>query len=410
MKKCVYKNSRIIILCGLLLLNSCGQEEKLGLDPTDNIAPAPPTDIQVENTNGGAIISFTAPKDDDLLCVVASYEINGIERTTKVSPYKNKLKVEGFGTTGEYEIFFKSIDKSKNESEKIPVTINPLTPPVDIVFESLKVFNSFGGVKLVWNNETEENIIVEAFVKEGEEWKSIENFYSSSKEGKATIRGYDPEPVDFRFRIRDRWDNYSEFKETENLPLAEFELDKSLFREVTRLPGDAIPLGGYPVMNIWDGNTVNSCFHSTQGAEGGINKTITFDLGVKAKLSRFKMWQRTESHVWLYNHNNLKKYTIYGCNKITEDMYEGGIEDEDGNIYPTFDGWTKIMDVETHKPSGNSGTVTNEDKEYILNGDEQEFPIEAPAFRYIRILMTETYSFGIFTQIGEMSFWGQIEE
>ena len=64
------------------------------------------------------------------------------------------------------------------------------------------------------------------------------------------------------------------------------------------------------------------------------------------------------------------------------------------------------MDVLTYKPSGDSGQVTNEDKEYILNGDEQEVSIEAPAFRYIRILMQETWGSTIITQIGEMSFLG----
>lgn len=403
----IRNKSVMVALSSLLLLSGCGQEEKIGLDPIDNIAPAAPTDIQVENTNGGAFISYKAPMDDDLLCVVATYVVNGVERTTKASPYVNKLKVEGFGTTGEYQVFLKSVDKSRNESENVPVTIQPLTPPVDLIFETLQVFDSFGGVKLAWKNETEDNIIVEAFLKEGDDWKSIENFYSSAKEGKATIRGYDPEPVTFRFRIRDRWDNYSEFKETNNLPLMEVELDKSLFREVVALPGDAAAMSNYPIRYIWDGNTVNNCFHSSGY---GIDRAITFDLGVKAKLSRFKMWERTESHAWLYNHNNLKTYTIYGCDELTEEMYDGGVEDEDGEVYPTFEGWTKIMDVETYKPSGDSGTVTNEDKEYILNGDEQEVPIEAPAFRYIRILMTESWSFGLYAQIGEMSFWGQIVE
>ncbi len=81
---------------------------------------------------------------------------------------------------------------------------------------------------------------------------------------------------------------------------------------------------------------------------------------------------------------------IYGCDEISEEMYKGGM-DVDGEMFPTFEGWTKIMDVLTYKPSGDSGQVTNEDKEYILNGDEQEVSIEAPAFRYIRILMQETW-------------------
>lgn len=405
MKKKIVKESLIVMLLSLICLVGCSQNERIGLDPTDNIAPAAPTDILVENINGGAVISFTAPKDDDLLCVVASYMVNGIERTTKASPYTNKLKVEGFGTEGEYEITLKSLDKSKNESAPVRVLINPLTAPVELIFKSLKVVDSFGGIKLTWDNTTEVNIIVEAFKKDDDDWMSVENFYSSAKEGKATIRGFQPEPVTFKFRIRDRWDNYSDFLETDNLPLEEVQLDKSKFRTVIALPGDSPSHGSLTIDKIWDGNTVSSCYH---GSGNDINRTITFDMGVVAKISRFKMWQRTESAAWIYSHNNLKRYVIYGCNEITEEMRSGGWEDETGKVFPTFEGWTEIVNVLCHKPSGDTGKVTNEDKEYILNGDEQEVPIDAPAFRYVRIYMLENWSGGTIAQIGEMTFWGQV--
>lgn len=60
------------------------------------------------------------------------------------------------------------------------------------------------------------------------------------------------------------------------------------------------------------------------------------------------------------------------------------------------------MDVECYKPSGQDNpNITNEDIEYIQNGDEHEVPIEAPNFRYVRILMLETWSGGTYAQIGE---------
>lgn len=404
MKKIIIKGNLIITLLSILCLMGCGQEEKIGLDPTDNTAPSVPTNIGVENTNGGAIISFTAPKDEDLLCVVATYMVNGIERTTKASPYVNKLKVEGFGKVGEFQVSLKSVDKSKNESQPVLVAVHPLTPPVELIFNTLKIVDSFGGVKMFWENETEANIIVEAFKKEDDDWTSIENFYSSAEEGKATIRGFQPEPVTFKFRIRDRWDNYSEFLETNSLPMEEIQLDKSKFRTVVALPGDAPSHGSLTIEKIWDGNTVSNCYH---GSGNDIGRSITFDMGVVAKISRFKMWQRTESEAWIYSHNNLKHYVIYGCNEITEEMRNGGKE-VDGVMYPTFEGWTEIVDAHCYKPSGDDGKVSNEDKEYILNGDEQEVPIEAPPFRYVRIYMLENWTGGTTSQIGEMTFWGQL--
>lgn len=394
----------VTLLLSALCFSGCGQDEKIGLDPTDSIAPQAPEVIKVEDISGGAIISYNAPKDDDLLCVVATYEINGEIMTAKASPYVNKLKVEGFGKEGTYEVTLKSVDKSKNESTPIKVKVNPTTPPVKVIFNSLKVLDSFGGVKLFWENSTESNIIIEVSKKDGDDWISLENFYSSTKEGKATVRGQLPVQSTFRYRIRDRWDNYSEYLVQESLPLEEIQIDKSKFKTVVALPGDSPSHGSLTIDKIWDGNMVSSCYH---GSSNDIGRTITFDMGQVAKVSRFKMWQRTESEAWIYSHNNLKKYTIYGCNEITAEMRSGGVE-IDKVMYPTFEGWTKITDVECYKPSGDSGKITNEDKEYILNGDEQEVPIEAPAFRYVRILMTENWSGGTISQIGEMTFWGQV--
>ena len=265
-------------------------------------------------------------------------------------------------------------------------------------------------MSLTWKNPTRQNIILEVTKKENGEWVSLENFYSSIVEGQAKIRGLAAEPITLGYRIRDRWDNYSEMLELESNPLYEEELDKSKFKELpTRLPGDCEAMGGLPIRNIWQGNNNTDCFHSvTNSGNPAPGRCITFDMGQVAKVSRFKMWQRRgDANVWTYTHNNLKKYVIYGCTELTDEMYNSGVE-KDGIMYPTFEGWTKIMDVECYKPSGQDNpNITNEDIEYIQNGDEHEVPIEAPNFRYVRILMLETWSGGIYAQIGEMTFWGQ---
>lgn len=397
-------------LFGILCLAACGQDDRIGLDATDSVAPGLPTNIKVENINGGAIISYTPPKDDDLLCVMASYMINGIERTTKASPYVNKLTVEGFGEVGDYQVTLKSIDKSRNESNPLPVTVSPLTPPVKFIYESLKITDSFGGVSLTWENPTRENIILEVLKNEDGEWISLENFYSSVEDGTAKVRGLAAEPIKLGYRIRDRWDNYSQILEQESIPLYEEELDKSKFKEVNPLPGDCEAMGSLPIRNIWQGNNNMDCFHNLTTTENiAIGRTITFDMGQIAKVSRFKLWQRRGSdNEFTYTHNNLKRYVIYGCEKLTDEMYLGGEVKEDGIKYPTFEGWTKIMEANCYKPSGDdSGVITNEDLEYIQNGDEHEIPLDAPNFRYIRIYMLENWSGGTFAQIGEMTFWGQ---
>lgn len=398
----IRKKAVLLLLSGLLLVVGCSDDTTLGLPPQDKIAPPAPTVTRIENMNGAAVIYFQAPKDDDMLCVAASYEINGKEYTAKSSVYKDNLKVEGFGKEGEYKVFLRSVDKSNNESDPVEVTVSPLRAPFDIIYETLDVMDSFGGFKVTWENADENNIIVGVLTKDSiGDWVNFDNIYTSAKEGMATIRGLDTIPATFGFVVRDRWDNYSPMMETVVNPLFEEQLNKSKFREVVALPDDAPPLSGsFPVRNIWNGNTVSSCYHSgTSGDSKGIGYYITFDMGQLAKLSRYKMWQRTESHAWLYGHNNLKHYVIYGCEEITAEMRETG----------SLEGWTFLYDAHCHKPSG-EGPVTNEDKEYILNGDEHEIPVEAPPVRYIRIHMLENWSGGAIAQIGEMTFWGKVLE
>lgn len=388
-----------LMIIGLLVFGSCSDDTKRGLAATDNIPPQVPVVTEIENINGASIIHYAVPKDKDLLCVEATYQINGVQRYAKASAYENKLKVEGFGKAGEYEITLKSMDKSRNESAPVQVKVNPLVSPVELIYESLQVSASFGGIRATWKNETESNIIVSMSLQDSlGDWRTLENFYSSQLEGLATLRGLDTIPQHIGVTIRDRWDNYSDRKEDVFKPLFEQELDKAKFRELTALPGGAKGHSTYPIRYIWDGNTVGTgdtgFYH---GEINDIGKFLIFDLGVKAKISRFKMYQRTNADAFLYSHNNLKRYTIYGCDEITADMRESG----------SLDGWTKIMEVLCHKPSGDTGKVTNEDKEYILNGDEHEIPLDAPAFRVVRIEMQENWSGGTIPQIAEMTFWGQ---
>lgn len=56
MKKINYKlkitSHLSVILLSLFLLTACNEETKLGMEPTDGVAPGIPTNITVENING----------------------------------------------------------------------------------------------------------------------------------------------------------------------------------------------------------------------------------------------------------------------------------------------------------------------------------------------------------------------
>ena len=66
----------IVILLIAMAWISCSDNTKLGLPPKDGVAPSEPKVLSIRNTNGGAVIHYQVPADEDLLCVSASYVIN----------------------------------------------------------------------------------------------------------------------------------------------------------------------------------------------------------------------------------------------------------------------------------------------------------------------------------------------
>ena len=52
-----------VTLLGTLCLAGCGQDEKIGLNATDSVAPGLPTNIEVENINGCLLYTSPSPRD-----------------------------------------------------------------------------------------------------------------------------------------------------------------------------------------------------------------------------------------------------------------------------------------------------------------------------------------------------------
>lgn len=371
----------------IFVLYGCS-ESSIGQQPLDNINPPTPMNAVVKNLNGGAIITYDIPESDDLLYVKATYKVNDKTRESKSSYYNNTIEVSGFGDTKEYQVELRSVDRSRNESNPLVVTINPLTSPVDLIHESFKIQTSFGGVQLTWDNKSRSDIIISFLASDSTGvLVDTEDVYTSVPEGKFTLRGFDTTEREFAVYARDRWDNYSDTTHFVTSPFFEEEIKKSTFKGVF-LPGDAKPTG-FRVEHIWDGIIdVGSGFWHTS-AEDDLPIICTFDMGVTAKLSRYKLWQRPG---FFYTHNNPKKWELWGSNNPNPN----GEFDES---------WILLDSFESFKPSGD-GPVTNEDKEFAEKGEEFEIPIDAPEVRYIRFVMYENWSGGNIAQISEMTFWG----
>ena len=106
---------------------------------------------------------------------------------------------------------------------------------------------------------------------------------------------------------------------------------------------------------------------------------FSFDMGVESKLSRFRLWTRLQ---YMYRLHHLRTFTVYGTNDaaVTKDP-------------DNWEGWIKLMDCESFRPSGQiiGGEPNAEEKEHMLAGEEWEFPVDVPKVRYLKFQVHTTW-------------------
>ncbi|MBU3122633.1 DUF4959 domain-containing protein [Sinomicrobium sp. 2019215] len=394
-----------LLLC-FVVCTSCDDDIRRPL-VADDIPPGQVTDIEIKSISGGADITYALPGDDDILYVVARFQrTTGEMASVKSSVYNNSLTVEGFGDTNEYQVQLFTVDQSENESEPVDVVIKPKTPPIQLIRESLSMEADFGGMHLYWENEAEAPVsLIVLTDNEIGQTEQIEVRYSSRKEDDFAVRGYDTIPRSFSVFIRDRYDNISEVKETTVSPLFEQLLDKNLHAPMS-LPHDAPDAFGWVMSNLFN-DDIGSGFHTPQGwkdddplptYEGQDPHFFTFDLGVTAKLSRLKFWQRQGS--WIYFHGNPRYYEIWGTDQLNSDG--------------SFDGWTKLVENgEVIKPSGQPlQQNSSEDVDAAARGEEATIISSAPPVRFIRFVNLQSWAGPgtTYLHIMEVEVYGQVVE
>ena len=336
--KTVYNALFVLLL--LTVFSGC-KEEYIGQYPVDSVAPKQVSNVQVQNMKGRVVLTYTLPEEDDLLCVTARYVLqNGVKREMSSSAYSNKIELKGFGKGRKYQVELYSIDKSYNESAPCVVEVEPEDSPIYDVFHTLQLFDAFGGVKLHWENPLKENVVLGAMMKESDgTWKHVETIYSSEAVADKAIRGLDAKPADFAFYFRDIYDNHTDTLYKEMTPLFEEEMDKSKFME--------FPLGKYFTHNNFGSKSMTGMWNNVYNVEKdlfyisagtGMKPYFSFDMGVESKLSRFRLWTRLQ---YMYRLHHLRTFTVYGTNDaaVTKDP-------------DNWEGWIKLMDCESFRPSG----------------------------------------------------------
>lgn len=376
------------ILAFALLAAACNKETH---DPvnTPGGTPGQVSNVQVENLNGTARISYSLPDNPDLLYVKAVYEQRpGKIREVKSSFYNNFLIVDGFGDSLKHNVKLYAVSRSEVASAPVEVVVEPKVPPVVLIRRSFRIREDFGGVNLTFENITKAEVAIFVLTKDSlGQMKETNVRYTKAPNGNYSIRGFDAVEREFRFFVRDQYGNYSDTLTGSWVPIYERWLDKSKFREVI-LPGDT-PFGwGYPISGLWNG----TMWHSADKFDG-MPMTISFDMGVLAKLSRISFWQRPNE--WIYLQNNVRKFELWGI-----------ADTPPGN--GSYDGWTKLLEHTLIKPSGLPvGQVSQEDRDKGKEGEHIDVPLSMPKVRYLRVKILRTWTDGGFAaNIQEIRFYG----
>lgn len=375
------------------------------LEPLNSGGKAPQLVSDVKSTGlaGKVVLTYALPKDPELFYVKAEYEIRKGKKMEAIATYyNNTLTLDGFGDTTEREVKLYSISRSEVRSEPVVVKVKPLLPPVYKTFASLDFFADFGGISVSFLNEDSANIVIGVLTKnEQGDVVPADMYYTSQKKGTFPARGFDAKPRWFGLYVRDRWTNLSDTVWKQLTPMFEQQLNKSLFKAM-KLAGDANLHSNMPMSNLWNNvinggsSSISSWLRTANGS--GMPHRITFDLGVKAKLSRFQYIPRgvNDEQNLLYSAGDPRMFEIWGTNEPAADG--------------SFTGWIRLSECEVIKPSGLPiGTLSNDDILKAQAGHEFKMPLDIPAVRYIRIKLLQTWGNSDYMWMAEATLFGEVQ-
>ncbi|MGJ7033319.1 DUF5000 domain-containing lipoprotein [Niabella hirudinis] len=407
------KKSRLYLpiftmIAGLLII-ACNKTTDFNTPaPGDQSKPGVVTNIKVANFNGGAYITYDLPKSDQILYVKANYVINdktGASLETKSSYYSDTLTVNGFAEKKEYTVALRVVTRANVESDPVEVKVNPDTPVYKVVAKTLSLSPDFQGIRIAGNNPLQKNVGVVLVYDDPYFGKYTirQQQFNNFKDIDFTSRGFDTLPKRVGVYATDQWGNQSDTLFKTIAPLYEVALDKSKFF-VYNLPSDGVIGFGWNTPNLWNGNTQGTGWHTTQTpSEYVLPVTVSFGLGVSAKLSRFLLWQRNG---YLWQHGNPKSFTLWGSNEERPADFKPPYQSNEGD---RIGDWVNMANYRYPNPP--SGTpppgFTAEDQAWALAGTPFTVPPAAPKVRFLRIVVTENWAGdNNFAHIMELTFYG----
>ncbi|MFT4782226.1 MAG: hypothetical protein ACI9SD_001919, partial [Pseudohongiellaceae bacterium] len=281
----------------LATIISCSKNEDLDTNP-----PGIVSNITITSINGGGIISYSLPSDEDILYVKAVYFNSQDEEVFRVSSkYNSTLEVNGLNQTSPVKVKLYVVDESENKSEAVEIEFTPLKSFIFLVKESIEITPDLGGIKITWDNIASKTVFVYVHILDGVN-ETIRILSSNNAQELQFIRGLEPKEITISIKVEDFDGNITELEDKgQYTPLFEEKIDKSTW---TLVNGQSINGDAYEgrTVNFWDDvvDTVetdsdNSYFIATRDNNGGslnFPLDIVIDLNKNVKIQRFIVWQR----------------------------------------------------------------------------------------------------------------------
>lgn len=416
--------SLIMAVFALCLIWACKEDENT---PGGSWNPGPLEQYEVTPINGGATVTYTIPRDADILYVMAEYERNGKTFTEKSSIHKNSLTIEGFNTTEKVKATLYKVNKQEQRSEPLEIEFEPLESLISIAQNSLTMVPGFGGIVASWDNPATTEFGVRLMVEEDNELETKEMYFSSTKNDRRAFRGFEPEEATFAISFEDKWGNISDTIRLTTTPFFETVIPKPYADFRASIPYDnTTNLDGRRVFpNLWD-NIVNTSAHGWLTASGSSGVSITFDLQQVAKLSRIVIHGYHANSP--YSQANFTQFEVWGTDKIDFDrlpdrpywLDEYSVRNnnihgvDNATVLPartfkddwTYLGWHAIPRYDRMVPPDNQAVLN-----LAANGAEYEVPIDAAPVRYVRIFIREIMGVmpppvANYFSMGEITFYG----
>ena len=377
-------------------LFSCTSEEDL-----DTKAPESVTNISVTPSNGGGVINYSLPTDDDILYVKAVYTNSQGEEVFRVSSkHTSAIEVNGLNQTTPLKVKIYVVDESENSSEAAEIEFTPLKSFIFLVQESIQITPDLGGVKIAWDNIASKTVFVYVHILDGAN-ELIRILSSNTAQENIFIRGVASTEMTFSTKVEDFDGNITDLEDKgKYTPFFEEKIDKSTW---SLMSGQSINGNAYEgrTVNFWDDivDTVetdadNSYFIATRDNNGGslnFPLDIVIDFNKNVKIQRFIVWQRAYWYngggvTYHYQEENLKSFNLYAS---TDNQT-----------------WNLLGEFDIGDPRDGAGNISAAAFQEAIDGHEFSLDNTSDTFRYLKFQMTSNYGSTQLTAGSEITLFG----